>query len=481
MGTMNKLRWAMDGGFWDLDISTPVTLEGETRAVPGHPLPLGVSRGTKLSRPKQTDFFQRFMFAPFLPSYSYSPASSSHSFNLQRCLAIPLSQDWFSMLQGQFNLHKFVSSFRKRRTLLQSSDSQSSSLIPAICACLRDKSLYALGIYSELSLTPQDTLVLSSDANGNDDTPPRRKAVLHHEFPNHNLTLEAASPSLFLDKSGNYWDVPLSLALDLASIPSSSGASYHFCMRHIAGLPKLFEGGNENHGKTIPATLLPGITLRHAISFKKNLEIWRSEAKKLKMVQPFDIFLSTPHVSASGIIGAVMTASHGDNSVASEVDDSQCPAAGFSYRSHALKSAAHADLFSSVSFMAQHGSFQKWFLDLTRFHVRLNFPSGRKFLSGATQLAHDFVNSQQPTNKALEAICPSATISLQQQIVGPFSFRVDSGVTVGLNKQTNWYAQAHDPVFALEYALQVLGSAKAIAWYSPKQREFMVELRFFET
>ncbi|CAL1385520.1 unnamed protein product [Linum trigynum] len=481
MGTMNKLRWAMDGGSWDLDISTPVTLEGEARAVPGYPLPLGVSRGTKLSRPKQTDFFQRFMFAPFLPSYSYSPASSGHSFSLQRCLTIPLSQDWFAALQGQFNLHKFVSSLRKQITLLRSSDSQTASLIPAICACLRDKSLYALGIYSELLLTPQDTLVLSSDANGNNDMPPRRKAVLHHEFPNHNLTLEAASPALFLDNSGNYWDVPLSLALDLASIPSYSGASYHFCMRHIAGLPKLFEGGNDNAGKMIPATLLPGITLRHAISFKKNVEIWRGEAKKLRMVQPFDIFLSNPHISASGIIGAVMTASHGDNSAGSEVDDLQSTAAGFSYRSHALKSAVHADMFSSVSFMAQHGSFQKWFLDLTRLHVRLDFPSGRKFLSGATQLAHDFVNSQQPTNKAIEAITPNATISLQQQIVGPFSFRVDSRVSVELKNQTDWCVHAHDTVFAIEYALQVLGSAKAIAWYSPKQREFMVELRFFET
>lgn len=38
-----------------------------------------------------------------------------------------------------------------------------------------------------------------------------------------------------------------------------------------------------------------------------------------------------------------------------------------------------------------------------------------------------------------------------------------------------------EPVFAIEYALQVLGSAKAVAWYSPKHHEFMVELRFFDT
>ncbi|CAN1143245.1 Protein TRIGALACTOSYLDIACYLGLYCEROL 4, chloroplastic [Linum perenne] len=478
MGTMNKLRWAMDGGFWDLDISTPVTLEGEARAVPGHPLPLGISRGTRLSRPKQIDFFQRFMLAPFLPSYSYSSASS-HSLSLQRGLTVPITQNWFAALQGQFNLNKFVSSLRKCRELLQPSDSQSPSLLHDIGACLRDKSLYALGISSELSLTPQDTLLLSSDAYGGNDTPPRRKAVFQHEFPNHNLTLEAVSPALFMDKTGNYWDVPLSLALDLASIPSNSGASYHFCMRHIAGLPKLFQSSDQTPGR-IPTTLLPGTTLRHAMSLKKNVEIWRSQAKKLKMVQPFDIFLSSPHVSASGIIGAAVTASHGENSLESEVDDSQ-NTAGFSYRSPALNSVVHADMFSSVSFVAQHGSFQKWFLDLTRFHARFDFPSGRRFLTGASQLAHDFVNSQHPSMRTIEEICPNATISLQQQIVGPFSLRVDSQVNVLLKNKRNWEVHAHDTVFALEYALQVLGSAKAIAWYSPKQREFMVELRFFET
>lgn len=66
------------------------------------------------------------------------------------------------------------------------------------------------------------------------------------------------------------------------------------------------------------------------------------------------------------------------------------------------------------------------------------------------------------------------------QIVGPFSFRIDSGVAVNL-KNGEWHIDVDEPVFAIEYALQVLGSAKAIAWYSPKHEEFMVELRFFET
>lgn len=43
------------------------------------------------------------------------------------------------------------------------------------------------------------------------------------------------------------------------------------------------------------------------------------------------------------------------------------------------------------------------------------------------------------------------------------------------------FVEVKDPVFAVEYALQVLASAKAVAWYSPRQQEFMIELRFFES
>ena len=66
------------------------------------------------------------------------------------------------------------------------------------------------------------------------------------------------------------------------------------------------------------------------------------------------------------------------------------------------------------------------------------------------------------------------------QIAGPFTFRVDSGVVIDFKKKS-WRIHADKPVFAIEYALQVLGSAKAVAWFSPKHQEFMVELRFFYT
>lgn len=179
----------MEGDFWELDISTPKTIEATARPLPQSPLPLGLSRGTRLSRPRQIDFFQRFMAVPFVPSFS------APNFSLQRVLAIPFSNNWygnhffsiilsilvlfylyvfahvicrFTSLLGQFNLHKFVSSVKdpnSKSTLLQA---------------LRDKSLYAFGFFSEFLLTPDDTLLVIFDSYVHNDTT-RKKAVYHHK------------------------------------------------------------------------------------------------------------------------------------------------------------------------------------------------------------------------------------------------------------------------------------------------------------
>lgn len=71
------------------------------------------------------------------------------------------------------------------------------------------------------------------------------------------------------------------------------------------------------------------------------------------------------------------------------------------------------------------------------------------------------------------------TLFMKMQIVGPFSFRVDSRVKLD-PKNRSQLVQFSDTVFAIDWALKVLGSAKASFWYAPKLQEAMVELRFFE-
>lgn len=129
---------------------------------------------------------------------------------------------------------------------------------------------------------------------------PSNKYLLSLQFPHHDLTLEAAGPELFVDQNGNYWDVPFSIAADLASVATDSGASYHLCINHVAGSPVQFETQATSEA---PATLFLGLCARCAVSFKKNINFWMSEAPKLKMVQPYDMFMSNPHISASALLG----------------------------------------------------------------------------------------------------------------------------------------------------------------------------------
>lgn len=84
---------------------------------------------------------------------------------------------------GQFNFQKFVSSVKEGR-LLQPSES---SWLQGIGRRFSDKSLYALGFSSELLITPDDTLLVSLEAYG-DNKVPRKKAVFLHKVNMHNCS-----------------------------------------------------------------------------------------------------------------------------------------------------------------------------------------------------------------------------------------------------------------------------------------------------
>lgn len=117
------------------------------------------------------------------------------------------------------------------------------------------------------------------------------------------------------------------------------------------------------------------------------------------------------------LTGASLTASVGNKSVRPEVQDDSDGFRGLHFLAPTTKSAILGDIFASVAFTAQHGTFQRLFSDLTRFHARLEFPSGFKFLSGATCLVQDFFNSQRPSLESIQAVCPSIFVSVQQQVL----------------------------------------------------------------
>lgn len=456
-----------DGGLWELDREAPVTMEGTARAVPGDPLPLGLSRGPRISRPKQLDFMHRFMASPLVASFGGDPSNGGPGLLLHHAHTVHLLENWSATVLEQFHIEKFLSIIKEHA----SNHLEKTSWPKTIVKHMHD--ILSLGFGTEFLVTPDCSFLLEAYnvKKGN-----RGKAIFHQKLPKHNLTLEAAWPGLFVDKNGTYWDVPLSMAIDLASVTAASGLSYHLCLQHNRGQPNHFGGDKTSN---IPMSLLSGFCARAAISMKKSIDLWRTKEGKLKMVQPYDVFLSDPHISVLGTIGAVTSASLGDCSVRLSVKDESRICKSISFCSQKNKLALFADIFASVSFTAQHGNFQRLFLDLTKLNALLDFPSGSTFLSGAACLAQDFYHSWQPHSEALCAICPDMTVSLQQQIVGPFSFRAESRIEFDPRDKSQFVLG--ESIFAIDWALKVLGSAKATAWYSPKHQEAMVELRFFES
>uniref|UniRef100_A0A0E0C004 Protein TRIGALACTOSYLDIACYLGLYCEROL 4, chloroplastic n=1 Tax=Oryza meridionalis TaxID=40149 RepID=A0A0E0C004_9ORYZ len=470
---LRRMRWMADGdGRWELDVETPAAMEGAARPVPGDPLPLGLSRGPRVTRTKQLDFLHRFMASPLVPSFSASGAGLS----VHHAHLVHLAHNWSFTILEQLHVQKLVAVVKEKLSNRQDvswSNDIKRHLHDVMCRHRTlDYTRYHIAtgaVQSEEGGSGQSNISTQGKLSG---------YFLCYLLPHQNITLEASWPGLFIDKKGVYWDVPLSLSADLASVGSKSGLSYHVLLQQNSGEPKCFGGGEET--SDVPVALLPGLCAKAAVSIKKSIDVWRKKEDKLKNVQPYDLFLSEPHVSFTGIIGAVASGSFGDCSKRMSMQNEIQKSNAFKYFDERNKFAAFADLFASVNFTAQHGNFQRLLLDLTRVSARLDISSGSLFLRGASQLAQDFFFSRRPDLETFCDVCPDVIVSLQQQIVGPFSFRVESAVTIDPKKQDH-YVRVDDSVFAIDWALKVLGSAKATAWYSPKHQEAMVELRFFET
>lgn len=65
------------------------------------------------------------------------------------------------------------------------------------------------------------------------------------------------------------------------------------------------------------------------------------------------------------------------------------------------------------------------------------------------------------------------------QVLGPIVFRVDSKYLLDASSGKDG-SHMEDVIYSLSYSLRLLRSGKVVAWYSPKRKEGMVELRVFE-
>ncbi|PKA53418.1 hypothetical protein AXF42_Ash012360 [Apostasia shenzhenica] len=304
-------------------------------------------------------------------------------------------------------------------------------------------------------------------------------------LPNHDVTLEAAWPEVFLDRDGAYWEVPSSASFDVSSLVSDSGFRYRFGLHKNDGNPEAVNS-SLNY---VPMSLMPGLCAKAAFSFEKRRDFWREweqngaqeerSVRKPVWLIPYDEQLKEPHAAVSAIIGGTCEAWLGGNNIDSKSkaqignEVGQCSSSISSRRKH-----ISMDLFGSFGYTFQQGKFTHDYNDLTRVDARLDVTSASAVLKGFGHLVPSAFKGQ-----VHEKVNPLAllrfNVLLQQQIAGPIVFRVDTKFSFS-SPSGGYLPYAEDVIYGLSYSLRTLQSGKMLAWYSTKRKEGMIEVRIFE-
>ncbi|GFZ02899.1 hypothetical protein Acr_15g0015070 [Actinidia rufa] len=289
--------------------------------------------------------------------------------------------------------------------------------------------------------------------------------------------MEAGWPELYIDHNGNYWEVPLSISLDCSSLISDSGLRYRFGVQKNGGYPQDVDASPGE----VPLALMPGLCAKAAFSFEKSKDLWRQKetdedlfvraSNGSRYLRPaYDIRLKEPFAAISGIIGGICAAWIGDGESSAAIETME---SGDIISLGAKKrSPFSADIFGSVCFTHQHGKFRKLFGDLTRLDARLDICS-------ASAWASKIFRSSARSNAENPMSSPRLNLIFQQQVYGPIVFQVNSKFSLGSSAGKGG-VHMEDLIYSLNYSLRLLQSGKVVAWYSPKQKEAMVELRLFE-
>ncbi|XP_031277562.1 protein TRIGALACTOSYLDIACYLGLYCEROL 4, chloroplastic [Pistacia vera] len=470
---MANLRTAMDSAFWDQPISSPLTLEGTANSVPGQPFPLDATRASRALRIQQLSLLGLGFPLGLIPSYSNLPQKELGSFSIQSLLLKPSISNWWLGLVGQFRPKKLISNVKRE---FSNADELEVSMFRDTTKHIFDKSLYSIGVCSQLALTPSSSLLWNTERHG-ERKGLRHKFMLYHKLPNHDITLEAGWPQLFIDHKGEYWDVPESISLNMSSVASDSPLQYRFGLHKNSGHP---QSVNAINGEA-PVALMPGLCAKAAFSYEQSKDIWRIKETKEDFVlktkrgkfwcPAYDVRLKEPHATVSAVIGGTCAAWLGgrENSKAIESQD------GDTSMTIKKRSPLNADLFGSVCCTFQHGKFRKLFNDMTRVDARLDISS----VSGLGKKVLNIFKTSSVSNADNSLSSPRLNFIFQQQVAGPIVFRVDSQFLLDSTLEKH-APHMEDLIYSLSYSLRLLRSGKVVAWYSPKRKEGMIELLLFE-
>lgn len=468
---MANLRTAIDSAFWDQNISTTQTLEGTARSCPGDPFPLDGARASRALRIQQLSLLRNGFPLGIIPSFSPALHKELGSFSLQSLLLKPATSNWWLGIVGQFRPKKLISAIKSE---LSNADEWELPVFRDAAKHFLDKSLYSIGLWTQFSLTPSSSLILSTERRGEKEGN-RKKLMFFQKLPNHDITLEAAWPELFIDHKGKYWDVPESISLDMSSLASESGLRYRFGMHKNSGCPQAFDAADGD----VPSSLMPGLCTKAAFSYEKSRDFWRQRETAEDVVvktdkgifwrPSYDARLREPHAAISGVIGGSCAAWFGGGGVC---EGSQGD--GNISMTCKKRSPFSADLFGSLCYTFQHGKFRKLYGDLTRVDARLDICSASALTK---RIFNTFRKSVGKEDNSLSS--PRLNLIFQQQVAGPIIFRVDSRFLLD-SSLGNRGPHMEDLMYSLSYSMRLLRSGKVVAWYSPRRKEGMIELRLFE-
>ncbi|KAK9144820.1 hypothetical protein Sjap_004723 [Stephania japonica] len=495
----------MDSAFWDFSVSTPQTLDGTAKLVPGDPFPADGARASRALRVQQLSFLGNGFPLGIIPSYGPASQKELGSLSLQSLLFKATTSNWWLGLYGQFRPKKLIYGLKAE---VAGGDELELPAFKDIAKHFLDKSLYSLGLCTQLALTPMSSILFSTEGHG-ERKGRRSRAMLFHKarlasgidelplaalckdfepidsygLPNHDITMEAAWPELFIEQNGGYWNVPESISLDVSSLISESGLRYRYGLHKNSGTPQAHFSTKGDP----PLALMPGLCAKAGFSYEKCWDIWRQretrndtivETDKGRYFRPsYDIRLKEPHASVSGIIGGSCTAWFGGRDCL--VDANLAAQSGEGEVNPQRRSPFTADAFGSVCYTLQHGKFRKLYGDLTRVDARLDICSGSAFASGLAHLVSNIFGRSQAKGEVNPLASPRLNLILQQQVAGPIVLRVDSKFSLGSSSGKHG-PHVEDIRYSLNYSLRLLRSGKVVAWYSPKRKEGMIELRLFE-
>ncbi|KAB2614565.1 protein TRIGALACTOSYLDIACYLGLYCEROL 4 [Pyrus ussuriensis x Pyrus communis] len=309
---MVNLRTAMDSAFWDLNISSPQTLEGSAKAVPVDPFPLEGTRANRALRIQQLSLLGNGFPLGVIPSYSPTSNRYLGSFSLQSLLLRPATSKALTgtLLQllclailpigfGQFRPKKLFSSIKAEFT----NDEM--------------ESLYSFGLCTQLLLSPSSSIKLGTEGNG-EKKGRRNKLMIFHRA-------HICFPSTYL-------------------MPG-------FCAKVAFSYEKSEDLWRQNE------------TRKDIMIQKERGWFWQPS---------YDVHLKGPHAVVSGIFGGSCTAwfQDGYNPMAVDMRGDE----GNS-RSNKKRSPFSADFFGSLCHTFQHEKFRELYSDLTRIDARLDICS----------------------------------------------------------------------------------------------------------